>query len=458
MKRYLAFFCSIAVILSVTGCKKQSEAATEAVAEVPVTDAPEPEKADMSVYWLADYDLNPDIGKERSTALALFEDVYGGSINLIYAETGDKWDKLIETVNAGERVDMFPYDPTVFPYGTLNNPELFQPFDSYYGSLEMDDPMWDGMKNIIENFKYKGQHYVIPYDTENPLFLTYSKKAVEELKLEDPYKLFTDNKWDWDTFNEYADGFKASGKNRYAIAGLVGEGFLSSVNVPVVGYDGNDFINNLSNPSFEKVQNFLKGLSDRKCINPKWENYYPTDGNTLFYAMQDWALYESNAKNPGIELGVVPFPNEPNSGASNNVAVDYKAMMLVGNSSAQEAVATYVKCERLVASNGKYEGIRKKNAFEKRFDVTGAVKGYLTETQYDLLQTFRNSAGKSGVDFAYGMGPAVYTAIKDRVNWGVINGLTEDFKKSGFNWEDKYSQWNDTINAEAAKYNTINKN
>ena len=80
----------------------------------------------MEITWLADYDLNRSEG-ERPTALAIFEDVYGGKINYVQTSPGNKLSKLEEMLAAGEEVDMFPYEDGVFPEGTSRN--LFQPLD-----------------------------------------------------------------------------------------------------------------------------------------------------------------------------------------------------------------------------------------------------------------------------------------------------------------------------------------
>ena len=81
------------VLSSVFSCSlsKKDESSEESVTEAQtteeVTEAEEEEfqKADaddkMAITWLSDYDINPAKGEKRSSALEIFEDVFGGKIN-----------------------------------------------------------------------------------------------------------------------------------------------------------------------------------------------------------------------------------------------------------------------------------------------------------------------------------------------------------------------------------------
>ena len=120
---------------------------------------------DMEITWLADYDLNPVNGNSRSTALALFEDVYGGKINYINAQHKDRFNVLDSKIAAGEGIDMFPYEEDVFPQEV---DKRFDSLDPYYEDMGMNEGIWDEMSDVIKSFEYKGQHYVIPYALSEP--------------------------------------------------------------------------------------------------------------------------------------------------------------------------------------------------------------------------------------------------------------------------------------------------
>ena len=91
----------------------------------------------MEITWLADYDLNPQPGGQRSAALTLFEDIFGGRINCVYTSPKDKYETLSSMINSGETVDMFPCEAGAFPNGTTAG--LFDPLDPYFTYMGMDD-------------------------------------------------------------------------------------------------------------------------------------------------------------------------------------------------------------------------------------------------------------------------------------------------------------------------------
>ncbi|MBQ8297765.1 MAG: extracellular solute-binding protein, partial [Ruminococcus sp.] len=150
----------------------------------------------QTIYWLADYDLNPTNNNDRSVALSLFEDVYGGKIEWIQADSNEKFSTLAQRILAGDPVDMFPYEWDAVPNGVSKN--QYQPLDPYYDILEMDTDLWEDMTDVIDMFEYKDSHYVIPYAISDPLIITYSRKMMEAEGLEDPYELYEDGEWDWD--------------------------------------------------------------------------------------------------------------------------------------------------------------------------------------------------------------------------------------------------------------------
>ena len=123
IRKTMAGISALALMMSsVFSCSlsKKDESSDEPVTEAQTTEAPtEPEeeefrKADvndaMAITWLSDYDINPAKGEKRSSALEIFEDVFGGKINYVYTTEEGKYDRLAEMINAGEEVDMFPYD------------------------------------------------------------------------------------------------------------------------------------------------------------------------------------------------------------------------------------------------------------------------------------------------------------------------------------------------------------
>lgn len=392
-KRLLLLTAAAALLSSAVSCSDAKKGKDSAVSGSVNTDdvtTAEPEPDNMEITWVADYDLNPQKGGERSTALALFEDVYGGKINYVKTNPDEKYGTLDYLIMTGSQVDMFPYDDASFPDGIIR--EQFEALDPYFDIMGMDEGIWDDMKDVIDSFAYKGQHYVIPYDISDPFILTYSRKLMQSEGLEDPYKLYTEGKWTWDTFREMMEKFTGTqtGASRYGIGGWFGRALLASTGHTVIGFDGSSFTNNISDPEIEKAENFMKDIASKQLYRNDWLSCFPSDHSTLFYGMGEWSLGDSTKYDPEGDIMAVPFPKAPDADRY-YISCGYKAKMLAKYSPKGRAVAAYIKCERLAASEEKFRAARK--------------PANVTDEQYAMLCELRDPAKAVPVfDWGYGMG------------------------------------------------------
>lgn len=460
-KRILAavMTASLAAATAVSCSNKNSEnnsntdittAATE-----PVTEPPE---VDMNITWLSDYDLNPTGSNERSAALALFEEYCGGTINYIAATPDEKFTKLAAMLNAGEEVDMFPYEPNAVPYGVLQN--QFEPLDPYFDILEKDTALWNDMNSIIDMFEYNGQHYVIPYSVSDPLVITYSRKIMKSEGLEDPYELYKKGEWNWDTFMEMMETFVANtpeGYKRYGINGWFGKAVFQSTGHTIINYKDGRLTNNINDKQIEKAGLLLQDIAEKQLCAPEMAYYFPADHSTLFFAMEDWSLGVSNAMNEDMDLMVVPFPKSPESD-SYYLSCTYNARMLVKNSKKGEAVANYIRCERLAATEKSYLEEARKNALVVHKTDSGLTRSFVTGEQYDALQEYMNPKNvKHLFDFGYGMGEKMYgSGAYSYETRGVMNNLTQALLESEpavESWSALRDAWKGVIDEEIAKFN-----
>ena len=364
----------------------------------------------QEIYWLADYDINPLNSQDRSVALALFEDQYGGKINWIWCDANSKYDVLTSRIQSGEPVDMVAFDEFSFSQGIMQ--DLFQPLDNY---LDLNDSIWNDMQDAINSFAYQNQHYVVPYAVSNPLLLIYSRNLCQENNLDDPYELYQSGNWTWDSFLTMMNDFVANGSDRYGVCGFVGKGILQSTGKKIIDFDGNNFENNLYDPAIISAENFLEEIGSANLYNANWYSNYPSANNILFYAMQDWALDKSNAVNPDGDYMAVPFPK--NSDTENYyLSGNYEAKMLVKNSDKGDAVATYIYCERLAQTQEAYQEIAKQQALQQEISQVGAVLSYRTEEQYDAILSYQQNL-KNIFDFGYG-----YDVMND-ITDGVLDGV-----------------------------------
>ncbi|MDE7105048.1 MAG: extracellular solute-binding protein [Ruminococcus sp.] len=424
-----------------------------------ITTEPEPERvidiSGQTITWLADFDLNPAENNERSIALSLFEDVYGANIDFVYTPADAKYDKLSEMLDAGETVDMFPYELGDVPNGVFKN--QFEPLDPYFDIMNMDSDLWSDMTDTVNMLEYKGQHYVIPYSVSDPFLITYSRNICKKEKLDDPYELYLEGKWNWDTMMSMMEKFVSNGdgQTRYGINGSFGQALLYSTGHTVVNYDGEKFTNNINDAEITKAVKLMQDVKSKNLYNSAWYSYFPTDKLTLFYAMGDWSLGESNAKNPDSDLMIVPFPKSPDAD-KNYICCNLNARMLVKNSNKGEAVATYIMCERLAETQDDYNKIRKDNALIEKKDMSGTRKSFITEEQYNAVQSYLDMENSVPMfDFAYGMGGKMYgEGDYTYETRGVMNNLTATFLRGNTDsWETVRDEFRKVIDNDLKKNN-----
>lgn len=427
--------------------------------------AGDPDIKGQSIYWLSYYDLNPTNNQDRSVALSLFEDKYGAKVEYISCTAETKFDTLASRILGGDPVDMFAYEWDAVPNGVTK--DQYQPLDDY---IDLDNEIWDDMSDVIDMFEYKGKHYVVPYCLSDPLLITYSRSLCEENGLEDPLELYEDGEWTWDTFMDMMKTFVSKaedGETRYGINGWFGQAIVQSTGETFVTYDGNTFSNNISSPKIEEAEGIMEEIMSLNMYDPTWYGYLPDDDSVLFFAMADWALGTSNVKNdpnPEInedgfveegDLMIVPFPKAPDADEYYQNC-NFGAKMLVKGSDKGDAVAAYIKCERLAVMLDEYQETAKAKAIIPEKNAQGKLKTYVTEEQYDALQEYKDPSNITPVfDFGYGMGSRMYGSgeytyetrgVMDNLTSALLNGEKDS-------WAVLRDEWSAVIDEVLDGYN-----
>lgn len=416
-----------------TTTKKTTAAKTTSTtkaAETEPTTEPEPvpaqnygEPADihgMEIVWLSDYDLNAQVGQKRPTPVALFEDIYGGKIRYVQTSLKNKYNTLSAMLLAGDEVDMFEYEEGNFPKGALN--QQYQALDPYFRSMGMNYDIWENMEDIIESLEYKGEHYVIPYSFSNPLVMTYSRKLIRDYGLEDPYELYQNDQWNWDTFMDIATTYRSK-TGKPAVRGDLGNALIHSSGYRLIDYRNGKLVSNINHAPLRYAELFMQEINKKSLYSSAWSDFYTTE--TLFMVNNSWTLGTSNVNNPNMDLMVVPVPKDPDV-EGNYIICDLDAKMLVKNSTKGDAVATYIMCERIVASQPEYQAGAKAYATTPVESFGGTVKSYITAEQYDALQSFLDPAKTTPVfDYIWGMNDTADGIIENLSNAFLLNGGSE---------------------------------
>ena len=466
IKKILAALAAMTMMaVTLTACggsdKSESEASrTKSEDDVKISadsaiNEGDPDISGQTIKWLSYYDVNPTGNDDRSIALTLFEDVYGGKVEWISTTYETKYDDLANRLLSGDPVDMFPYEWDAVPNGVYKN--QYQPLDDY---IDLDDELWADVKGLADKMEYKGAHYVIPYCISDPVCIMYSRQMMEDEGLDDPYELYQKGEWDWDAFMSMMKSFVNNaddGETRFGCTGWFGPAIVQSTGQTIVNYDGTKFTNNIMSPEIEKAELILEEIANTNLYDTAWHSYFPDDGSCLFYGMAPWALSESNGKNPDADIFLVPFPKMPGSDEY-YLCCSFGAKMLVANSDKGDAVAAYIKCERIAASDDQYTAAAREKALIPTVNASGEKTKYITEEQWDMWQSVIDPANVTPVfDFGNGMGTRMTDETYDYNTRGVMKNLTDalitKYEGSPSTWAELRDAWKAVIDEEIVKYN-----
>lgn len=402
------------------------------------------ERADIGgteIVWLSDYDLNAQAGQKRPTPVAIFEDIYGGKIRYVQTSLKNKYNTFSAMLLSGEQLDMVEYEQGTYPSGVLS--QQYQPLDPYFRSMGLNYDIWENMEDVIDALSYKGEHYIIPYSFSNPVVLMYSRKLVRDYGLDDPYELYKDGKWTWDNFLSIAETYRSKTGKAAVRGGQFGDALIHSTGFRIIGSRNGNLVNNINHAPIRYAELFMQELGRKSLYSTNSSESFSTD--TLFFATESWILGTENVNNPGMDLMIVPVPKKEESDG-NYITCDFDAKMLVKNSTRGDAVATYIMCERIVASQPEYKEGAKTYATTPVQSSGGTVKSYITAEQYDALQTY--------LDPKITMPMFDYLWSMNDPN-GVRAGLSNSFLINGgyeSDWKNLRNLYYDAINQMISEY------
>ena len=127
-----------------------------------------------------------------------------------------------------------------------------------------------------------------------------------------------------------------------------------------------------------------------------------------------------------------------------------------------KAVATYIKCERLAATEDSYKEAAKEKALIVNKTAAGVVTGYVTEEQYDAIQSYIDPSNVTPMfDFGYGMGDRMYgSGDYTYETRGVMNNLTDTLLEGNEavdSWAALRDAWTGVITEEVERFNSLSE-
>lgn len=256
-----------------------------------------------------------NIANDEPETTELFAQRFGGTLTVEVVGSGEWFDKLGTYVSTGNSPDLVRYDWEAFPcYASKNT---YTALDEW---LDMDADLWKGEKDVIQSFDYAGKHFYFPSDVQPNFTIHYNRSTVLEAGLKDPWELYQEGNWNWDTFKELTKQWVDLDSENIGFTGgsWTAMMFANSTGVKTFDVTGTDIINNLRNENVERAMSFLADMKKQGLIGDGY--IHPgeafTDGHLLFLAMgYEWGIESAQETmfNKGLDGDMValPIPKDP---------------------------------------------------------------------------------------------------------------------------------------------------
>ncbi|MGN1090134.1 MAG: hypothetical protein ACI4Q6_06990, partial [Huintestinicola sp.] len=215
-------------------------------------------------------------------------------------------------------------------------------------------------KYYNEGYDFNGKHYEIVTGVTAEQIVIYNKQTISENGLDDPWELYQEGKWNWDTFTSMLESYVDPEADCYGLDGYWAEKalFLSAGVPSVQSVDGTLKVN-LLDPTVEKAQNWMydlynKGLViNREIFDWAEQPQFMGEGKELFYIIGSWAVNTDpdtwTTKIPPENLGIAPVPSPAGSDPYQSATLD--GWVLCKGAANPMGVVMYGECTRLAAEN-----------------------------------------------------------------------------------------------------------
>lgn len=386
---------AVTTTAATTTTDPDDNAPTDAEIKEVGTDAYTPDGKSGTIVWLGYYDLITD-GSASEQYKIFNSELYGGDIEYVSTTSGTAYfEKLATMISSDDSPDIVRYEWQSFPTGMSKN--MYEPLD---GEIDMTSPLWSDMAETAERFAYKGKHYYYPYRITTNFALNYNRKSLEEYALDDPYDLYMNNQWTWDTFKQLLIDWCSADDSHIGYAGEGAMSFIATTGTSLVKVQEDGTArNNISDINVSRAMEYCadlyrNGLTYQNEIGD-WVSpqlWADNSDRILFLGMNPEWTYGAAAgqvqNKPGAaddicntvsDFAFVPFPRDPQAdkyyiaydtfgylvakGAKNkkgaldwiNLCRVYETDPAVNATKKQEAINP----EPVYFTSGKYEGLQK---------------------------------------------------------------------------------------------------
>lgn len=250
--------------------------------------------------------------EENKQIVKAFEEKYG--VTFKFDETQGDWDtKFAQQISSGKTVDLTNmYDKYLISY-VLN--DVVQPVDPY---IDLKDPTWDLKK--MELHSYKGKHYGLVNALrrlEFGGFFVFNKTMFDDAGQTDPYTLYKQGNWNFDTFLSTDKAMTQKGKDGttsvYGFNTQFMEGFLLMNGNTTIQLDTKvgKAVPTLNQPNaynaLQLIQNLLKNGYASTAVD--WAESFKAGRTAMVFERPGIiTFYHDMYNNVSFEMGFAPPP------------------------------------------------------------------------------------------------------------------------------------------------------
>ena len=305
MKRFLVLCCLIGLLGCVaapmSGCsiQKQGDDNKKVGGDISV----------VSFYEVWANDPKTAVGAAKEA----YEKKYNGKVHYKTYPYSVYNNKLVQMIASGSAPDViFAYWGDMPKLAAI---EVLQPIDQYVDLEKINYP------DIVKSYKWKGRHYAANIQQVQTPLLWFNKKLLEKEGItKNPYQLWKEGNWNWDTFKEIGLKLTKDTNNDKEID----QWGFASINSSVYQWS-----NGASYIKTDDQGNVKISWKDPECIralqamqDARFKNVFyatdPTFANTGFndgnlgmaYGTFEYLAYQANNLDPK-DVGVAPFPEGP---------------------------------------------------------------------------------------------------------------------------------------------------
>ncbi|MDR1663425.1 MAG: extracellular solute-binding protein [Clostridiales bacterium] len=299
------------------------------------------------IYWRSERNYKtekvraPNLFDGVWEAKPLFEEKYGGTVNIEYVEWNSMLARMAELQAAGQAPDLIEV------YDRVMHNMIFQgsimPLSDYV--TDSDFAFWDVDREL---FSWKGVPYAIPW---KPYLtsLVFNRDLLDLYGLEMPDELYKRGEWTFDKFAEmiktttrYTDGeaesmgygsWEGEGMSRLLVANGASFIDVDTVNgTAVSGFDNQAMIDTL-----DWMRTWSSAPQSAWAKNDTMFDYFEV-GNLAFI---DGVEYGNNEF--AFDIGMVPYPKGPNSAVEKPVVVMPQGMAVPNGAKNPEGAVTFMR-------------------------------------------------------------------------------------------------------------------